>query len=181
MAFGIAVLIGVAYLISEVLGTLVVLAIPAALVMRHRGKRRAKARLMVEAEQHRIELRARMATLGGMLVMTPTEFEEAIGDLLIRWGFTAVERVGGSGDLAVDLRCRDPAGRFTVVQCKRYGPGHNIGSGDIQKFVGMIHVHGADRGIFITTSGFTEPARELAKRAGVGLIDGPELAKRAGL
>ena len=62
-----------------------------------------------------------------------------------------------------------------VVQCKQYA-GVRIGSKDIQTFIGMQRIHHkADRGLFVTTSEFTRPARNLAERHGITLIDDKQL------
>jgi restriction endonuclease Mrr len=48
----------------------------------------------------------------------------------------------------------------------------------IQTFIGMQKIHhGADVGLFVTTSGFTLDAMKLAKAHGVQLIDGPALVQ----
>jgi restriction system protein len=92
-------------------------------------------------------------------------------------GYRDVQHVGGSGDLAADLKCRDGVGRSVVVQCKRYAPGVSIGSPEVQKFIGMVTVHHqAERGIFVTTSVFTAPAVRLARQHDIELIDGRDLA-----
>ena len=123
----------------------------------------------------------RVQTIGELLTLTPTQFEEAIATVLRDRGYRSVQRVGRSGDLCVDITCRDPAGAAVAIQCKRYTPGHKVGSKDIQQFIGMLTVHHrADRGVYVTTSGYTRPARELAARHGIRLIDGQELARIIG-
>lgn len=125
--------------------------------------------------------RLRVKTLGDLLTLSPTQFEQAIADLLHDLGYRHVQRVGKAGDLAADICCRDKDGRSVVVQCKRYAPGYRIGSPEIQTFIGMITVHhGADRGIFVTTSAYTQPAMQLASRHGITLIDGTELTRLIG-
>jgi len=113
-----------------------------------------------------------------LLALTPTRFEVAVGEVLRDSGFCNVRHVGRAGDLSVDLWRRDESGLSVVVQCKRYSPGMRIGSPAIQEFIGMMSVHHhADRGIFITTTGFTQPAVELARQHGITLMDGPELSR----
>jgi hypothetical protein len=109
-------------------------------------------------------------------VVSPAEFEMAVAELLRREGFAAVEHVGGSGDLGVDVRARDVDGRLVVVQCKRYRPNAAIGSPDIQRFFGMIVHHGAARGLFVTTARFTTAAHVLAAERDIRLINGTEFA-----
>jgi restriction system protein len=128
--------------------------------------------------RRRIQRRLRVRTLGELLSLTPAQFEEAVGDLLSELGYRDVRRVGGAGDLAADIQCRDPEGMSVIVQCKRYAPGTRIGSPVIQTFIGMQSIHHrADRGIFVTTSEFTQPAVTLARHHGLTLIDGAELSR----
>lgn len=111
-----------------------------------------------------------------LLALTPTEFERAIAQLLRDRGYREVRHSGGPGDLAADITCRDSRGHSVIVQCKRYAPGARVGSRDIQSFIGMLAVHhGADRGIFVTTSEFTPPAAKLAREHDVELIDATRL------
>ncbi len=117
-------------------------------------------------------------TLPQLLALTPTAFEETVADLLRALGYCDVRRVGGAGDLGADLVGHDRDGHSIVVQCKRYAPGSRVGSPAIQAFIGMVTVHHlADRGLFVTTSDFTAPAVELARRHRVTLIDGRELTR----
>ncbi len=65
-----------------------------------------------------------------------------------------------------------------VIQCKRYAAGNRIGSPAIQTFIGMVHVHHkADRGIFVTTSSYTDGARKLAHQHGLTLWEGSDLTR----
>jgi tetratricopeptide (TPR) repeat protein len=118
----------------------------------------------------------RISALQGLLSLTPTEFELAIAELFTFWGYSRVEHTGGGGDLAADIICYDAAGQKTVVQCKRYWPGNLVGSPEVQKFIGMIVArHYADHGVFVTTSGYTEPALTLGREHDIRMIDGTEL------
>ncbi len=132
-----------------------------------------------ERQRQEYELkREQIKTLGGMLMLTPTQFEEVIGQMLASKGLQYVRRVGGSGDLSVDLLAIDTNGNRVVVQCKRYNPGRSISSPELQKFIGMMFVqHKAQKGIFVTTSTFTQPAIDLAKDNDIVLIDGNTLVK----
>jgi hypothetical protein len=111
--------------------------------------------------------------------MTPTQFEQATANLLHDLGYKDVRRTGGSGDLNVDVWARDAQGKRVAVQCKQYGLGHSVGSPDVQTFIGMVFQHhGADRGIFATTSGFTAPAAALCKQHNIWMLDGVELSRQ---
>ena len=120
-------------------------------------------------------------TLGRLVAGSPTGFEETVARTMARQGFRNVRRTGGAGDLAADIVARDRAGRTVVVQCKRYQPGRAVGSREMQTFIGMQRIHHeADYGLYVTTSSFTGPARELAAwfawiRHGITLVDGAAL------
>src|SRR6266508_6878372 len=58
--------------------------------------------------------RFRYETLSQLLQLSPTGFEDAVADLLSESGYTQVRRVGGSGDLAADVLCRDSARRSVI-------------------------------------------------------------------
>jgi restriction system protein len=117
--------------------------------------------------------------------LSPHEFEAYVRDLLSMLGYRDLRLSGGAGDLGVDIWGRTPEGRTAAIQCKRYAPGKNIGSPMIQTFIGMQKIHhGADVGLFVTTSGFTLDAMKLAQTHGIQLIDGPallQLQRRVGM
>lgn len=122
--------------------------------------------------------RVRARSLSDLLALTPAEFEVAVANVLACLGYRDLRRVGGAGDLGADLVGRDRNGRSVVVQCKRYAPGSRVGSPAVQSFIGMQATHHrAERGLFVTTSGFTAPAVALARRHGITLIDGAELSR----
>jgi restriction system protein len=126
--------------------------------------------------QRRRRFRAR--TLAELYALTPTQFEQAVADLLHALGYRDTRRVGGAGDLAADVLCRDAEGRSVVVQCKRYKADNEIDSPMMQLFIGMVYVHHkAGRGIYVTTSRFTDPAAALAHEHDIMLIDGAELTR----
>ena len=117
-------------------------------------------------------------TLDGLLALSPADFEMAVARLLRRQGYRDVSVVGGPGDLAVDILCRERGGASVAVQCKRKARGHRVGSAELQQFIGMITVHhGADVGIYVTTSSYTKPAIELAEVHEIMLIDGEMLSE----
>lgn len=120
----------------------------------------------------------RVESIGELLMLTPTEFEEAVAQGLRERGYRHVQHRGGPGDLGVDITCLDPDGVRLAIQCKRYAPGNLVGSREVQLFIGMVTTeHRGARGAYVTTSAFTAPARTLADRHGIRLIDGVELAR----
>ncbi|MFE9823479.1 restriction endonuclease [Streptomyces sp. NPDC005791] len=110
--------------------------------------------------------------------MSATGFEQACSDLLARDGFLSPRRVGGAGDLGVDVTARDSDNRLLILQCKQYqGP---VGSGHVQKFNGTARpYHGADLPIMIALNGFTRPATDFAQHHKLILVGRPELKQWA--
>jgi restriction system protein len=115
---------------------------------------------------------------------SPQFFERLVLDLLLKMGYGGSRRdlgevVGKSGDGGVDVEIKeDKLGLDTVyIQAKRWSDGQ-VGSKEIQSFVGALHGKKARKGVFITTSGFSKPAEEYALKIQdkVVLINGPALA-----
>ncbi|CAL9344906.1 restriction endonuclease [Streptomyces sp. enrichment culture] len=107
----------------------------------------------------------------------PQGFEHTVAALCVRDGCTRTEVSGGPGDLGADVVATTPDGRRLVVQCKQYGPGHPVGSQDLQRFGGTCFaVHEAEVAVVVTTSTFTAPAVEYAAALGIVCVDGEALA-----
>jgi HJR/Mrr/RecB family endonuclease len=127
--------------------------------LRQRRKSAAKMRddqaraLRLEQAQH----------LDALLAATYTEFEHIVATLLAAIGYVIVRAGGGAGDLGADIVCRHANGQPVVVQCKRYATGNKVGSPDIQRFMGMAHLHHRSAGIYVTTSSYTKAATDLAR------------------
>ena len=119
----------------------------------------------------------RNSRLDYFLALTPREFEEMVAELIVPLGYSNVRVVGGAADLGVDVLCRDRQGRKVAIQCKRYQRSNDVSSPEVQKFIGSMVVHQAERGIIVTTSTFSAPARDLARDQGIRLIDGAELTR----
>lgn len=115
--------------------------------------------------------------------VNPTSFESMVLEVLHAMGYGAspddLERVGGGGDGGIDgIISLDKLGLEKVyIQAKRWKS--DVGSSVIREFVGGLQLKGADKGVLITTSGFTRDAREAAERArgSVVLVDGRRLAQ----
>jgi restriction system protein len=113
-------------------------------------------------------------------------FEQLVLDVLEKMGYGglegAVERVGGHGsDGGVDGVIRqDKLGlELIYIQAKAWKREHPVSRPDVQAFVGALHGKSADKGIFLTTSRFTDEAHSYAEAVSsrVILIDGRRLAE----
>ncbi|MFH8682888.1 restriction endonuclease [Streptomyces lydicus] len=108
--------------------------------------------------------------------MDADAFEEAVAGLCERDGCREVQVVGGANDLGADVVAVAPDGRSLVIQCKRYCADNKVGSQDLQRFGGTCFtVHGADVAAVVTTSAFTDPARDYADRCGILCFDHDDL------
>ncbi|MFD3533691.1 restriction endonuclease [Streptomyces sp. NPDC058664] len=104
-------------------------------------------------------------------------FEHTVAALCVRDGCTAVEVVGGAGDLGADVIAVTMNGRRVVLQCKHYAEDNHVGSQDLQRFGGTCFtIHEADVAVVVTTSAFTAPAVEYAATCGIVCVDGEALA-----
>lgn len=117
---------------------------------------------------------------------TPAFFEKLIVELLLAMGYggtseEAGRALGQSGDDGVDgVIDQDPLGVDQIfVQAKRYAEGNNISAGAIRDFYGALSLKKAHKGIFVTTSAFSQPAIETARGLGsrIVLIDGLQLSR----
>lgn len=111
--------------------------------------------------------------------LTGTEFEELIVRLLKAEGYENVVRIGGAGDLGVDIMAsRQENGRICreLFQCKRWV--HNVGSEPVQRLYAERERRGFDAAVCITTSGYTKDGEKVARDLEVGTTDGTELMKK---
>lgn len=106
--------------------------------------------------------------------ISPYQFEYISAQLLEEQGFVDIKVTRKSNDKGIDIVCRKGNDKY-VAQCKRYS--NNIGSPEMQMFIGAIHNARADRGIYITTSEFTHEARIMAGSNNIDLIDKHKLAE----
>ena len=129
------------------------------------------------------DLKSRL--MEAILGQTPEFFEHLVLDLLVAMGYggsraDAAEHLGQSGDEGIDGRIKqDRLGLDQIlVQAKRYAADHPIDPKTIQAFVGSMHTHGVTKGVFITTSRFTDAAKQVVRSGAstrVVLVDGEEL------
>ena len=115
---------------------------------------------------------------------SPRFFEQLVVDLIVRMGYggsrqDAGKAVGKSADGGIDgIIKEDKLGLDNVyIQAKKWE--NSVSRPEIQKFAGALQGHRARKGIFITTSSFTNGAIEYVAgiESKIVLIDGDELAE----
>ena len=111
----------------------------------------------------------------------PAFLEHVSLRMLEAMGYGKGALTGRSGDRGVDVIVdEDRLGLGKIfVQAKRYGAGQPVGGSAMREFLGSMHQHGATKGVYITTSLFSNEARLAASsaRVAIRLIDGNELAE----
>ncbi len=112
-------------------------------------------------------------------------FEEIVAKLLVNMGYGSsyddiIQLKGKSGDEGIDgIIKQDVLGLDKVyIQAKMWNKA-TVSGPEIQKFVGALRQKQATKGVFITTSKYTEAAKKCAKEVSdtIILIDGQALAK----
>jgi len=135
-------------------------------------------------EQALVELRGGVATdLRELLSqVSPAYFETIVLELLHKLGYGTSRadllRVGRSGDGGIDgVISLDRLGLEKVyVQAKRWQS--SVGRPEVQAFYGALAGQRANRGVFITTSTFTQQAVDFAGSVErIVLVDGGKLAE----
>jgi len=138
----------------------------------------------IEAAYQKVRQGLATELLQTIKTLSPTFFERLVIDLLVKMGYggtrtDAGEAIGRSGDGGIDgIIKEDRLGLDAVyMQAKRWEG--SVGRPEIQKFAGALQGQRARKGIFITTSTFTQEADEYVSRidSKIVLIDGGRLAQ----
>ena len=118
----------------------------------------------------------RDSLMKALLSMSPQAFERLCQRLLRESGFIEVKVTGRSKDGGIDghgiIRLAGLIGFPVLFQCKRYRD--RVRPSEVRDFRGAMEGR-ADKGLFITTGGFTREAAAEATRVGakpIDLIDG---------
>ena len=114
---------------------------------------------------------------------SPSFFERVVVELLVKMGYggsraDAGKAIGKTGDGGIDgIIKEDKLGLDVVyIQAKRW-ENNPVGRPDVMQFAGALQAQKANKGIFITTSRFTDDARSYVSQVGskIVLIDGEQL------
>lgn len=138
---------------------------------------------VIERAMRTLRDELRIELLDTVKAAAPEFFERLVVKLLLRMGYggsreEAGQTVGRSGDGGIDgIINEDRLGLDAIyLQAKRWEG--VVGRPEIMRFVGALAGQRANKGVFITTSWFTQEARDYAASSQykVVLIDGARLA-----
>ena len=116
---------------------------------------------------------------------SPPFFERIVVELLVKMGYggsraDAGKAIGRTGDEGIDgIIKEDKLGLDVIyIQAKRWDT-NAVGRPDVMQFAGALQAQKATKGIFITTSRFTDDARNYVSQIGskIVLIDGDQLSQ----
>jgi len=139
---------------------------------------------LLEYSYQKIKKDLSQELLGFVKQSSPRFFERLVVELLLSMGYggsrkDAGQAIGQSGDGGIDGIIKEDKLGLDVIylQAKRWEG--VVGSKEIRNFVGSLVGQKANKGVFITTSGFTKDALEYVKTIThkVILIDGEMLTQ----
>lgn len=111
-------------------------------------------------------------SLSDLKRMHPFKFEDYVAKLYKNMGYS-VKQTKRTGDGGKDI-VATKNGQTYFVECKRYSDPVNVHK--MRDFVGACVLGGKDiKGIYVTTSSFTNDAKSAANRIGIKMIDGNKL------
>ena len=140
----------------------------------------------VENEFNQLNYQLAMDLLDKIKRITPQFFENLVADLLIKMGYGSskqdiLKNSGHSGDGGIDGIIKEDLLGFNkiYIQAKRWATA--VGSKEIRDFVGALRMQNASKGLFVTTSKYTESASKSLLKLNnsdvIILIDGIKLAE----
>lgn len=137
---------------------------------------------MIETATSQLRTEMKTALLENILEKNPYFFEELVVKLLKNMGYgteeNLAETTGKSRDEGIDgIIYQDKLGFDAIyIQAKKWKDKTSVGRDELQKFAGALLGKKAQKGVFITTSSFSEPAKDYARQQRIRCIDGRELA-----
>jgi len=141
---------------------------------------------LIRTTTRQIEAALAKELLDRILAASPAFFESLIVKLLLAMGYggsrvDAGQIVGKSGDHGIDgVIDQDSLGLDRVyLQAKKYARDNPVTEPEIRAFSGSLGAAKANKGVFVTTSSFTQPAHDFAERHPfkIALIDGEQLTE----
>lgn len=99
--------------------------------------------------------------------LSPYQFEEFIAQLFQQMGYS-VMRTPGSGDFGADVIAKKKD-QTVLIECKKYSEGNSVTPKEVQRALGAMWAHEADKAVFVTTSDFSIKAKQLEQGSPIEL------------
>lgn len=103
------------------------------------------------------------------------EFEELVGEMYRRKGYSVTENARAGADGGVDLVLKKN-GEVIFVQCKHWRM-EKVGVTIARELYGVMMAEGATEGIVISSGDFTQEAKDFVKGKPISVVNGPELVE----
>jgi len=136
---------------------------------------------MIETAISKLRREMKTALLEKIMNKDPYFFEELVVKLLKKMGYgterNLAETTGKSNDEGIDgIIYQDKLGFDAVyIQAKKWKDETSVGRKELQEFAGALLDKKASKGVFITTSSFSGPAKSYADKQGIKCINGEKL------
>ena len=114
-------------------------------------------------------------SLSQLRTCDPEDFEQAVAEAWEIKGY-ATKVTSGGADMGVDVIAKS-GDRRVAIQAKRYQEGNKVGVSTVREIVGSANQIGANTTVIVTTSSFTEPAKEAAEALDVELYNGDQIVR----
>lgn len=115
----------------------------------------------------------------------PDFFEKLVLCLLVKMGYgrslSDAKVLGRSGDGGIDGTIKEDELGLSLIYIQAKRQQGNVSASQVRDFTGALDCKGAQKGIFITTSDFTQPTKDFVEEVRsrrVILIDGDQLVQR---
>jgi len=115
--------------------------------------------------------------LNNLTQMNEYDFEHLVADLWTKLGWQTTV-TGGSGDRGIDITAEkgDPFYQKHLIQVKRYSRENKVSSSEIQLYSSLRQQEDTvDAVVLVTTSSYTEQARQRSEDLNVKIISGIDL------
>lgn len=111
----------------------------------------------------------------GLQELSPVAFERLVAHVFETSG-GSVTHTGRTGDEGIDIEVMSK-GHLVIVQCKRFRS--PVGPAPVRELLGALNARGAQQGVLVSTSGFTDGAHRFAEEHSIVLLDSNQLATLA--
>lgn len=118
-------------------------------------------------------------SLGLLRAIEWKRFEDLTAAYFGEVGFIAkTTGLGADGGVDVELYLPNETMPDAFVQCKAWAPSQPVGVKPIRELFGVMAADGVDRGVFVTTSTFTDEATAFARGKALELVNAEALLDR---